>query len=368
MEEPLEVSDWDSTLRDISAKLTAMITLCVENQLFTAREFESYHAQCLRMMDEQQTRLKEEQQREASRQANEPYKLRKLSRRIPAEVGALIVAAPFGNYLGGSEVTRTFGTFTAYARRTDQIHQGVYQPRDERFWWFGMLCRYLMTVRRQRASGGWVNRMGLRNPGVRRVSHLVRSGRIRHSNTVLSLYALEPDEWTTVFHRLGVFWPYPAAVELNFSCPNVRKDADLSEFITKGIKACNDWRQLLAERFGSPAPHPIAKFGPKAQLGHVDQAVRCNYALHLCNTLPVTKGGLSGTPLKTYALQMVQLAAHNWPHIPIIGGGGIKTVEDVQDYYNAGATHVSIASALFDRKYRKALSGLATYAKEHQPS
>jgi len=62
----------------------------------------------------------------------------------------LIVSAPFGNYIQPAGCTATLGTFTALRRG------GVIN----RAW------RVLLTVRYYRRMKAWVNRIGLRNPGI----------------------------------------------------------------------------------------------------------------------------------------------------------------------------------------------------------
>ena len=69
-------------------------------------------------------------------------------RRSSAEVvKRLIISAPFGNYLQPEGTTPTLGTFTL-ARRPGRIQ------------------RIIRTVRWYPRIGAWVNRIGLRNPGI----------------------------------------------------------------------------------------------------------------------------------------------------------------------------------------------------------
>lgn len=75
-----------------------------------------------------------------------------------------------------------------------------------------------------------------------------------------------------------------------------------------------------------------------------DQGIRY---FHLCNTLPTPKGGMSGKVLKPYSLQAIE-EFRKWKDVKLIGGGGITSLKDVEDYIQAGADHVSVASMLFN--------------------
>jgi dihydroorotate dehydrogenase (NAD+) catalytic subunit len=55
-------------------------------------------------------------------------------------------------------------------------------------------------------------------------------------------------------------------------------------------------------------------------------------------------GGLSGPAIKPIALRCVYQAA-NAVEIPIVGIGGIATVDDVMEFFVAGATAVQIGTA-----------------------
>ena len=76
-------------------------------------------------------------------------------------IAPLVISATFGNYIGATGCTQTVGTFTRYARRT-----GCGNPYNERCWWLGLAWRLARTLRYSPKYGGWVNKLGLRNPGI----------------------------------------------------------------------------------------------------------------------------------------------------------------------------------------------------------
>ncbi len=60
-----------------------------------------------------------------------------------------------------------------------------------------------------------------------------------------------------------------------------------------------------------------------------------------------TYGGLSGPAIKPIAIRAVHQVHTALPDVPLIGMGGIRTVEDVVEIVRAGATAVAIGTATF---------------------
>ena len=59
------------------------------------------------------------------------------------------------------------------------------------------------------------------------------------------------------------------------------------------------------------------------------------------------EGGLSGPILKPISLEIVRYIKTNYKDTVVIGGGGIRTLDDIKEYENAGADHVSISTVCF---------------------
>ncbi|MEL7373074.1 MAG: dihydroorotate dehydrogenase [Pseudomonadota bacterium] len=170
------------------------------------------------------------------------------------------------------------------------------------------------------------------------------------------------------------------AIEINISCPNIKEggvafgnDPDMSARV---VAACR-------EKTSKPI---ITKLSPN-QTDIRESARRCidagSDALAVINTVmgmaidvekraPVignVQGGLSGPAIKPIALlkvhQVYEVAkAHN---VPIIGQGGIHTVEDALEFLIAGATTIGIGTALFYDPLlcRKINAGIADYLARH---
>jgi len=230
----------------------------------------------------------------------------------------LVISAPFGNYIQPQGATPTLGTFTA-ARRP------------------GRLWRIIKTLRYAPRMGAWVNKIGLRNPGMPWLVQRVRDGRITVSDKIVSIHGFVDDDWRALLDHVAAI--KPLAVELNMSCPNV------------GHVNWPDWLFSSALATGVPV---IVKIPPVNESELVRQALDAGIrAFHCCNTIPVPAGGISGKPLKPVALQVIlrlrdTAAARGLSGLTIIGGGGITTPADIDDYSAVGAAHFAIGTKCFN--------------------
>lgn len=240
----------------------------------------------------------------------------------------LIVSAPFGNYVQPDGATATLGTFTAAAR-------------PGRFW------QVIKTVRYYRRLGAWVNKIGLRNPGIDSLIASAASGKVDASDKIVSIHGFAPDDWTSLIGKIAEL--KPLAVEMNMSCPNVGE--------------VNWPTDLFADAVSTGVP-VIVKLPPVHYRGLFEQSAEAGVrTYHCCNTLPVAAGGLSGQPLKPVALQCIRdilgnLVAETRDEYTIIGGGGIRTTDDIDLYAGAGASRVAVGTKVFNPKYLWSTAGV----------
>lgn len=240
----------------------------------------------------------------------------------------LVISAPFGNYVQPTGVVATLGTFTALRRP-------------------GRLWRILKTVRWYGRLKGWVNQIGLRNPGVDWLRAQVATGKIDVTDKFVSVHGFSPDEWWRLLDAIAALTP--RAVELNMSCPNVGEI---------------DWPAELFARARATGVPVIVKLPPvQYELifrGARDAGLR---TFHACNTLPVPGGGLSGRPLKPVALQCIrrlhELAAEGGDgDLRILGGGGVREARDVDDYAEAGVNSIAVGTKVMNPRYLFSHAGL----------
>jgi dihydroorotate dehydrogenase len=237
---------------------------------------------------------------------------------------SLIIGAPFGNYLDRPYATSTTGTFTL-ARRGGTLYR----------WW-----RVLRTLRYDSRIGGWVNKLGLPNPGIYSV-HTEQSSRI------VSVYGFSSEEWVSLIAEC--IRMHPLAVELNLSCPNVHSSPSVAE-VEKAVEmALDNCLEVIAKL---PPVRWMDLARPLFSMG-----VR---HFHLCNTIPTPGGGVSGKALKQYSMWAVRDVREAWAkEVDIIGGGGVTEEKDVKDYLTAGANRVSVASMLLNPLNHRKLESLA---------
>lgn len=242
----------------------------------------------------------------------------------------LIIGAPFGNYIGMPHATSTLGTFTL-ERRAGPL---------KRLW------RVVKTVRYYHGIGAFKNKLGLPNPGIASLFPSFKPEYLqRYQGTIISVSARQTRDWIELFESLTVLSHAGvtlSGIELNVSCPNCPGEADASNYAEVFREG--------AERFGTKL---IVKLPPIGYEEIAKHALGLGVTgFHCCNTIPTPGGGLSGKPLKPIALAAVRrvldLCDRQRVKSPvIIGGGGVTSLSDAQEYRAAGATNVAVASVLF---------------------
>ena len=240
------------------------------------------------------------------------------------------ISAPFGNYIKPKGTIPVTGTFTL-------------NPRGNRFW------AVVKTLRYNTAQQGWVNRLGLPNPGI--CAELKRREKISEDPTrlddiydVISIAEIEKGD----FQKLNVLIPEDQNIELNLSCPNLEKKLS--------------WES--AKCFDSEKREwCIAKLSPLTtpeELQFIIEGLGFTQ-LHFSNTLPFgDAGGISGPVLREFTRELIELCRKEWgDSVEIIAGGGVSDFGSVTNYLSAGADHVSIGSVCFNPfKLRKLLKSL----------
>ena len=238
----------------------------------------------------------------------------------------LIISAPFGNYLNWKGATSTIGTYTYKYRG------GVFY----RMWRFMRTARYYWRLQ------SWVNQLGLPNPGMGRLLRDWRATNDALKGKILSIKGLNAEEWRGISDTVMIYMKSCEleAIELNLSCPNVNHKVDLSEI-----------RHTVAILVEKSPFRIIAKLPPIDPLDYAkplyeELGVK---SFHCCNTLPVPCGGMSGKVLKPFSIRAVsQLREKFGNDCDIIGGGGITSVEGIDEYLKAGASRVAIGSMLLN--------------------
>src|SRR6478736_6747501 len=224
---------------------------------------------------------------------------------------------------------------------------------------------------------GMLNAIGLQNPGVEQVVNAILPtldfSETRFIANVCGSTLEEYVEVTRRFDQSAI-----DAIEINISCPNVKEGGvafgnypDMSAQVVSGCRRVTQ-KPLITKL--SPNQTDIRENARRCIEAGTDALAVINtimgMAIDLETRRPVignVQGGLSGPAIKPIALlkvhQVYEVAA---PHrIPIIGQGGITTVNDALEFLIAGATTVGLGTALFYDPLlcRKINSGVADYLR-----
>jgi len=216
----------------------------------------------------------------------------------------------------------------------------------------------LPAPRMVETPSGMLNAIGLQNPGIDHwlaedLPWLVANG----ATTVVSVAGDTVDDFTHVARRLrgaeGV-----AAIEVNLSCPNVEHrglvfalDPDASAELIRAVAQVAD--VPVFAKLSADASDVVAVASAVVDAG-ADGLTLINTILGMAidpvtgrAELANTFGGLSGPAIRPVAVRVVHQVHSALPDVPIIGCGGVRTVEDVVQFLRAGASAVSVGTGGF---------------------
>ena len=214
------------------------------------------------------------------------------------------------------------------------------------------------TPRMAETPSGMLNSIGLQGPGIeaflqRDLPWLDERG----ARTVVSIAGSTVEEYVRLAQRLRGR-PGMTMLEVNISCPNVE---DRGTVFACDARAAAD--VIAAVRRVSSVP-VFAKLSPDVtDIVAIARSVVDAGAngLSMVNTLlgiaidtttmrPVlagVTGGLSGPAIRPVALRCVWQVHQAMPEVPILGMGGIRTGLDALEFLLAGASAVSVGTAVF---------------------
>jgi dihydroorotate dehydrogenase (NAD+) catalytic subunit len=216
------------------------------------------------------------------------------------------------------------------------------------------------TPRMAETPSGMLNSIGLQGPGIDSFIENDLAWLAAHGvRTVVSIAGGHTDEYVEITRRLNGN-PAVSMLEVNISCPNVENRGQ--------VFACDvlaSSRVLGAVRRAADPDLPVfAKLSPDVtDITLIARACADAGAdgFSLINTLlgmvidtdtmaPALggiTGGLSGPAIRPVAVRCVWQVHKNLPSYPIIGMGGIRSGLDALQFILAGASAVSVGTAVF---------------------
>lgn len=205
-------------------------------------------------------------------------------------------------------------------------------------------------------ASGMLNSIGLDNDGIDYflAEHLPYLLGLETS-IIVNIAGRTIDEYASMAGRVSEVTGV-AGLELNISCPNVSGGVDFgtnpemaAEVIQKVRDACD--LPIIAKL--TPNVSSIVEIAQATAEAGSDAVSLVNTFLGMAidwrRRQPIlgnTLGGLSGPAIKPLALRCVYQVAQN-VDVPIIGVGGIQSIDDVLEFLVAGASAVQIGTANF---------------------
>ncbi len=210
-------------------------------------------------------------------------------------------------------------------------------------------------VRVAETPSGMLNCVGLQNPGVdaflaTELDYMLESG----AGVVVNVAGHSNEDYIAMVEKLDAYKDKIDALELNFSCPNVKEGCMVIGSSPKAIEALvADLRKRTSLPLWiklTPNVTSISETAKGAEAGGADAIVAINTLLGMAIDIRTRRpllhnntGGLSGPCVKPVALRMVH-DIFGAVKIPVIGCGGISTYEDVLEFMIAGASAVELGT------------------------
>lgn len=232
------------------------------------------------------------------------------------------------------------------------------------------------TPRVAETASGMLNAIGLQNVGIDAfIRDKVPYLESLKTPVIVNFFGNTLDEYIEVAKRLSDIAAVDA-VELNISCPNVKKggivfgtEPSAAAQVVASVRGCLD-KPLIVKL--TPNVTDITVMARAVEEAGAD-VISCvntltgmavdiqRRRLHLANGT----GGLSGPAIKPVALRMVYQVVQAVT-IPVIGIGGIMTAEDALEFLLIGARAVQVGTANLVNPGAMAeiISGIETFCRQ----
>ncbi len=212
------------------------------------------------------------------------------------------------------------------------------------------------TPRIAECKKGLINSVGLQNPGVHKVieSELPKLKKCFYKPVMANVSGFSVDDYVYTVKMLDseeqIGW-----FEVNVSCPNVHgggmsfgTSPEAAAEVTRAVKAVTN-KPVIVKL--SPNVTDIVAIAKACEDAGADGISLINTLLGMKIDLKSKKpviankmGGFSGPAIKPVAVRMVY-QVYEAVNIPIVGGGGVESAEDVIEMMLAGASAVQVGAA-----------------------
>jgi len=224
-------------------------------------------------------------------------------------------------------------------------------------------------------SGGYLNAMGLPNPGIDEFLTELTELTEKNVPTIVSIFGDDDEKFGLVAHaaeETGVL-----GIELNISCPHaeVSTIGQSPEITNRVVKAVKNAVSIPVFVKLTPNVTDIVEIAHAAEAAGADGLTAINtvraMAIDIHSKVPILSnkyGGLSGPAIKPIAIRCVY-EIYEQVKIPIIGVGGISSWQDAVEFMLAGATAIQIGTGIRNaglKIFKDICEGISSYLTEEQ--
>ena len=224
---------------------------------------------------------------------------------------------------------------------------------------------------------GMLNAVGLQNVGVGNFCEKVYP-RIKDigTNIIVNVSGSSIEEYCSVAEQIDALEKIPA-IELNISCPNVKKGGmgfgtqpEMASAVVSAVRKV--YHKTLIVKL-TPNVTNIVEIAKAVEGAGADSVSLINTMLGMAIDvekqrpfLSTITGGLSGPCVKPVAVRMVWQVSHA-VGIPVVGLGGISCAADALEFLMAGARAIEVGTANFidPTVTVKIVKGLEEYCERH---
>lgn len=202
-------------------------------------------------------------------------------------------------------------------------------------------------------ESGLVNSIGLQNDGVECfIKNYLPKLRKLKTSIIVNIAGETIEEYDLVIKRLakekGIH-----AIEVNISCPNVKKgcivfgkDPKLTYEVISAARKATKLPLIAKLTPNADDIKVIAKAAVDAGADIISMINTVQTTVNIPGTDKILTAGLSGPAIKKTALRLIK-EVRSTISAPIIGMGGIMNIDDVREFFKAGADAIAVGTANF---------------------
>ena len=216
---------------------------------------------------------------------------------------------------------------------------------------------------RLESANAIINRMGFNNKGV---DYLVQQVRQANFNGVLGINigknktTAEENAKDDYLHCMRKVYDFASYITINISSPNTPglRSLQYGDALNELLSAIKSEQTILAEQYNKYVPIAV-KIAPDLTAEEVSGIAQCLLKNNIDGVIATNttlsregvehlehgdeQGGLSGQPVKDKSTQVIKLLATELAgKMPIIGVGGIASIDDAKEKLAAGASLVQV--------------------------